>query len=223
MQRLPEQRSGGERRGGAEQLDIALPAAVDLEEQSVAVLRPADGDDVPLAEGEQHRPLGRVGEIVLAVDGEPPAAEDGPFTKLATRSEAGQDVVISANETHGRNFELQLVLATGTDPTASPEIRGYTLICLPASQSGETYTVGLKLYPEQQVNGYDVYMDVAAELAFLKALRANKTVFKYQEGATSYTATLEDYSWRPEFTEDGDAYCGVFWAVMKSLTPPSAS
>jgi len=151
------------------------------------------------------------------------AAEDGPFTKLATRSEAGQDVVISANETHGRNFELQLVLATGTDPTASPEIRGYTLICLPASQSGETYTVGLKLYPEQQVNGYDVYMDVAAELAFLKALRANKTVFKYQEGATSYTATLEDYSWRPEFTEDGDAYCGVFWAVMKSLTPPSAS
>lgn len=156
------------------------------------------------------------------------SGDSGPFTDLATRTETGSAVVIGAGETHAEEFELQLTLNRGADPTTGPVIRRATLVTLPAAQSGETFLVSLKLFAEQEINGISVHMDVIAELAFLKSLRREKRVFVFQEGVTSYTVTMQDYSWLPEKPlelsgQEGDGFEGVFQAQLKALDPPSAS
>lgn len=117
------------------------------------------------------------------------------------------------------SFEVRTVLnrASGADTVGPTVVRG-TLRVNPAASTGYNIIVPIRLAEELLVGGVDTPLVPSAERAFLDELRINRRVVIYQEGAQSFTVTVEGIDWLPESLGRENAEMnGVAVITMKTL------
>lgn len=144
------------------------------------------------------------------------AEADEAFVNLGTHSSATNTDPFGANNARSDVFEVKLELYRGS-ATTTPIVKRYTLRSEVAADVGTYHFVPLLLHEVvQDLNGTDTIMDVAAEVAYLRALRRDRSVFVYQDGATNYTVTLEDMEWRKHhLVRNRRAWNGVCTVKLK--------
>lgn len=126
------------------------------------------------------------------------ARSDGVFNLLGTNTALSQHTQFSANGLLSEFLEIRhVLLRDSTDTTLAPVLTRHTLKAQPTANMGENILLPILLSKDEEVGQSSVARDIVEELAFLKGLREDRQVVKYQEGETVYDVSVEDYEFRP--------------------------
>lgn len=146
------------------------------------------------------------------------AADEGAWSVLGGVDIADSTATtLPAGQKRGKKHELRLTL-TG-DGAASPVLTRWDLRSEPAPPVGRMFTVPIILADAVAPEGGDHRVDVAAERAFIRALRADRTAANVQIGDETSVMFVGDYRWAPwkNANEDGGE-AGVLTVTLKDLS-----
>jgi hypothetical protein len=144
------------------------------------------------------------------------SSDEGVFALLGTHSAVTPEAVFSARDSKAEVYELRHTLTRDTVTTTGPVLNRWMLAAIPAARSGEQINVPLLLRGYDSTDSGATYpRSPVDDLVFLKALRASKQSFAYQEGRTTYKGIMQDYTWIPaQLLTDRSGFGGTFVAQI---------
>lgn len=143
---------------------------------------------------------------------------DGVFTLLGTNTTLQQTTQFEADGIAGEFLEIQHVfLRDSTDTTLAPILTRHTLKAQPTANMGENILLPILLSETEMVNSSPVHRDIVEELSFLKGLRDDRQVIKYQEGVMVYDVSVEDYEFRPSHKNPQSPFTGYQGTMVMKL------
>lgn len=148
------------------------------------------------------------------------AKADGVFVSVGsnlTNIIAGQ---FSIPELRSEALEVRHVLnRDATITSTGPIIQRHTIKATVSADPGYYIYVPLLLTDRDDVGTAPIARDPAAELLFIKTLRADQNRVVYQEGNNSYIVTVDDYEWRPTHIPHQKAsYNGTCLAKLRAFS-----
>lgn len=126
------------------------------------------------------------------------ATTDAVFVAVGSHSPDLSPDQFTLNQLRGEAFEIRNELVRSASATnTGPVLIRYTLKASPVVDVGEFFFVPVILADPLDVMGSPRKMDVVAELAYLKELRASVSIIPYQELSTTYTVIVADETFVP--------------------------
>lgn len=148
------------------------------------------------------------------------AKSDRVFNLIATRTVL-DEAEMSVGQLRSDAFEIRQELSRdSTAQNTAPIITRHTLKATIAADPGGFIFVPLLITEMDNLAhiGIQVQRDPAAELAFIKSLRAAQSLVVYQEGEQSYNVTVDDYDWAPtHLTSDRTAFNGTCLVKLREV------
>ena len=122
---------------------------------------------------------------------------------LATGSitTSGTSEVALAN-TKAEQFQVQVVLNSGTSNTVSPILHRWCLKAWPTVVQGTAISVVLQLFSVNVVSGMEIFTDPYDNFNWLEQLRQSQNLVTYTEGPLSATCIIEGMDWIPHKRRD---------------------
>jgi hypothetical protein len=147
------------------------------------------------------------------------STDGAPDISLGERAEGKPEVPFPIPQQRGKMFVVTHVMnRLSTDATQGPTCCHTTLKALPAVSAGVRMSPVLVMSPMIDVFDKKFAMDVAGELAFLKALRLSQQIVTYQEGTNFYPVIVEDIDWQPEqLSPDKKYLIGALMVTLRTL------
>lgn len=146
------------------------------------------------------------------------STDGAAFESLGTHT-TGETAQFPVGPKRGETFEIRVVLNRSGTTTLAPIVTRQTLKSEVAADSGVFHLLPLRLYESELVDGQDRPRDIANDLAFLRALRRDRTLAILQVGSAAYSVVMVDFQWRPHHrTLDGRAWNGTFIAKCKEIS-----
>ena len=134
------------------------------------------------------------GTVAIAV-----ASDSGDFRTVGTQVLAGSlESTFDGFETKVFEAEARLTLTrSATDSTVGPIVTRWLGRAYAAPLRSQIFSVPLLLHHKLNIRGNEYYMDVDAELNYLRDLVENPRVVTYQENFDTYSVIIEDVRWNP--------------------------
>lgn len=134
------------------------------------------------------------GTVAIAV-----ASDSGDFRTVGTQLLAGSlESTFDGFETKVFEAEARLTLTrSATDSTVGPIVTRWLGRAYAAPLRSQIFSVPLLLHHKLNIRGNEYYMDVDAELNYLRDLVENPRVVTYQENFDTYSVIIEDVRWNP--------------------------
>lgn len=127
---------------------------------------------------------------------------DGNFTLLGVNTAMSQTKQFPANNSRAEFHEIRHVLFPSADLLSAPVVTRHTLKAQPTTDLGEIITLPILMFSKtRDLTDNEVYMDPDENVAFLISLWADRSIITYQEGDKTYNVTVDDYEFRPTFTD----------------------
>ena len=164
-------------------------------------------------------PLPAGGTVALSV-----AYDDGTYesvSTLSTTGSTGPDTVISTREEATEQAETRLTLTRATVTTTGPTVLRSTIKALPTPGRTERILVPVILASTVKVgggDGQDRSQDPAAEFRFLKGLELAGRPVVYQEGAETWSVTVQGVGLKAASWTWGQAWLnGTCFVTLETL------
>ena len=134
------------------------------------------------------------GTVAIAV-----ASDSGDFRTVGTQVLAGSlESTFDGFETKVFEAEARLTLTrSATDSTVGPIVTRWLGRAYAAPLRSQIFSVPLLLHHKLNIRGNEYYMDVDAELNYLRDLVESPRVVTYQENFDTYSVIIEDVRWNP--------------------------
>lgn len=149
------------------------------------------------------------------------AKSDGTYNPLGSRITL-DEAEFTVGQLRSDAFSIRQELVRDvTAPNTAPIIQRHTLKSTIAADAGGNIFVPLMLTTDDNLEhiGTTVSRNPAAELTYIKSLRAAQTLVVYQEGDESYNVTVDDYDWAPtHFVRNRGAFNGTCLVKLRLVT-----
>lgn len=156
------------------------------------------------------------------------STDRGTFERVGMNTTAGTITsgAFPAGQRRGNVFETRLELnRSSVDTTTGPTVTQLTLMSNPVIDSGEYITAPLLIALSYTVDEGDVPRDPAADMTFIRNLRADRNVVNWQHGSQLYPVTVEEFrflGYRLVVDDDG-AIVPEGTCLVKMKTIPEAA
>jgi len=164
---------------------------------------------VTVFQGVRHSALASGQSVLLehSVDGD-------SYNTIGTSSVAGSlrspDFFIGQRNTY---------IESRTTLTGAVEVTGILARSYPAPRRLTRFTVPIALYDSvTALNQRDYPLDVGVEYDFLVQLHSDQTIVSYQEGESTYTVVVDDFSWLPEkYSQKSKRFQGTLLLTLRQI------